>query len=73
MVCEFHYEILPLPPGLGCGVRLYLYGPDPETGEKIEYGAGVYRADSFDSEAMNKAYAEAQEEGYAWVESRSCE
>jgi hypothetical protein len=38
---NYRNEIEPRPTALGGGVRLYLYGPDLETGEEIELG-GVF-------------------------------
>jgi hypothetical protein len=32
----YRYEIEARPAALGGGIRLYLYGPDQETGEEIE-------------------------------------
>ncbi len=38
----YGYEIEPRPTALAGDDRLYLYGPDPETGEEIELGGGVF-------------------------------
>ena len=40
MTCQYHYEIIERPTQVGGGVRLYLYGPNPEAGEQIDYGGG---------------------------------
>jgi hypothetical protein len=42
VLAVYRYEIEPRPAALGGGVRLYLYGPDQETGEEIELGGGVF-------------------------------
>jgi hypothetical protein len=68
--CQYHYEILPRPVQLGGGVWLYLYGPNLETGEQIDYGSAVFPSDSADPNTLKDAYTAAREEGDSWLESQ---
>ena len=66
---EFRYEIEPRPTKFGGGVRLYVHGPHPETGEETELGGGVFPSGP-NEEEIEAAYAEAEWEAEAWLQSR---
>jgi hypothetical protein len=67
---QYHYEIVERPAQVGGGVRLYLYGPNPETGEQIDYGSAVFLSDLADPGTLKDAYIAAQQEGDLWMESQ---
>jgi hypothetical protein len=69
--CQYHYEIVARPAQVGGGVRLYLYGPNPETGEQIDYGSAVFPSNIADPETLKSAYKAAQQEGDSWLEMQS--
>ena len=66
MTCQFHYEIVERPTAAGGGVYLYLYGPDLETGEQVDYGSAIFPSDLGDPDTLKDARLAAQEEGDFW-------
>ncbi len=70
MTCQYHYEIIERPAQVGGGVHLYLYGPNPETGEQIDYGGAMFPSDLADPDTLKDAYTAAKEEGDSWLESQ---
>lgn len=61
---KFSYEINPRPVELGGGWRLRLL----EDG--IEVGGGVFPPKGEDEEAIQDAFYDAENEAYAWLDSR---
>ncbi len=64
---EYNYEILPRPMKLGGGWRLRLLEGD------VEVGGGVFPPSEFaenEAHALQLAYFDAEDEGYAWLNSR---
>ena len=74
------YEIEARPVELGEGWRLFLYQKNPETGEIVDMGGGVFPVSAYASgleddskEAASKeAYADAMQTGQDWLNSRAC-
>ncbi len=63
------YEIEPRSENLGGGWRLHLISVDPETGEEIFMGGGVFPVVELDDDAA--VYSEALDVGREWMDSRS--
>ncbi len=63
------YEIEPPPPALGEVWRLYLYEENPETGERVDMGGGVFPVAAYGSgeEASKQAYADVMRNGENWL------
>jgi len=63
------YEIEPRPPALGEGWRLYLYEENPETGEVVDMGGGVFPVAAYGSgeKAFKEVYADAMRNGEDWL------
>ncbi len=70
MAYQYNYEIVKRPAQVGGGVRLYLYGPNPETGEQVDYGSAVFLSDLADPRTLKDAYIAAQQKGDLWMESQ---
>ena len=59
------YEIVPRPSAVGGGWRLHLIGRDPETGQELELGGGVFPVQDGQDDA--DAYNDAMQTGQDWL------
>lgn len=59
------YEIVPRPDALGGGWRLHVFGKDPESGETIEIGGGVFPV--LEGQDSRDVYADALETAQTWL------
>lgn len=66
------YQIEPRPSALGEGWQLRLFDTDPETGQDVEMGGGVFPASAYGTEedASKDAYADAMQTGQDRLDSR---
>lgn len=71
---ENHYEIEPRPAAVGGGRRLRLFSRDPETGEHVEMGGGVFPGEcGEDCGNVYDPYADAMQVGEDWLSTRFAE
>lgn len=59
------YEIEPRPEALGGGWKLHVFGKDPETGESLEIGGGVFPVQL--GQDPQDAYTDALETAQNWM------